>query len=534
MFRDWLMIGLGALALLALGYWLGWRSLKVKLLQYQRLLEEERVKQKELRQEFERQGQKWQESEKLLRRQLEEECKRQEEQRRTLEQQERRWQEAERRLKHREEKLEQLEARLIRREERLEEKARELQHHEAMLGQDMERISQLIAQGEELLASERRRVEELAGLTQEQARQEIMRQVREEAEHFFAKQIREVKQRAEEAMEREARKIIATAIQRYAADEVEHSTVSFVPLPDSDFKGRIIGRDGRNIRTFEALTGVDVLVDDTPDAVALSCFNPIRREIARLAMHKLIEDGRIHPTQIKKQVEAAQERIAQTIREEGERAVFEVGLDGIHPELVKLLGRLKFRTSYGQNQLQHSLEVAFIAGALASELGMDPKPAKRAGLLHDIGKAVDHKVEGPHSLISAELAWRYHESEEIVHAIAAHNEEVEPQSVLAVLIQAADTLSAARPGARQETFEAYIQRLTALEELCRSFPGVEEAYAVQAGREVRIMVKPDEVNDDLAAKLSYEIARTIEEELDYPGEIKVHVIRTVQFSERAR
>jgi ribonuclease Y len=251
-------------------------------------------------------------------------------------------------------------------------------------------------------------------------------------------------------------------------------------------------------------------------------------------MQKLVEDGRIHPAQIKKQVDQAKELVEKQILEEGQRAVFEAGLDGVHPELVKLLGRLKFRTSYGQNQLQHSLEVCFLAGMLASELGLDPLPAKRAGLLHDIGKAVDHKVEGSHSLISAELAWRYRESEEIVHAIAAHNEEIEAQSVLAVLIQAADTLSAARPGARQETFEAYIQRLAALEELCRSFPGVDEAYAIQAGREVRVMVSPEEVSDDLAAKLSYELARTIEEELDYPGEIKVHVIRSVQFTERAR
>jgi len=525
---------LAVLAFLILGYWIGNRRSARRWAEDRRRLEEERAKQEELRRAQQEQQKRDQEAEARLRRQLEEERSKHEELRRRWEQQEKRWQEAERRLRHREEKLEQLEARVLRREERLEQKAIELQRIESSLAEDRERLTQLISQGEALLTGERQRLEELANLTQDQAREELMRRISEEAEHFFAKKIRELKERAEQTAEREARKIVATAIQRYAAEEVELSTVSLVPLPDNDFKGRVIGREGRNIRAFEALTGVDVLVDDTPDTVVLSCFSPIRREIARLALQKLVEDGRIHPAQIKKQVEQARERVAQRIKEEGEQAVLEAGLDGVHPELMKLLGRLRFRTSYGQNQLQHSLEVAFIAGALASELGLDPKPAKRAGLLHDIGKAVDHKVEGSHSLISAELAWRYHESEEIVHAIAAHNEEVEPQSVLAVLIQAADTLSAARPGARQETFEAYVQRLTALEELCHSFPGVEEAYAIQAGREVRVMVKPEEITDDLAAKLSFEIARTIEEELDYPGEIKVQVIRSVQFTERAR
>jgi ribonuclease Y len=531
----WLVAAaLAAGVALAVGYWIGNRRLARRWAEDRRRAEQELKEQDEKRQAYEQQLKRSQESEAQLRRQLEEERRKHEELRRAWEQQEKRWQEGERRLRHREEKLEQLEARVLRREERLEQKSVELQRIESTLAEDRDRLSQLVTQGEALLAGERRRLEELAHLTQEQAREELMKRVSEEAEHFFAKKIREIKERAEEAAEHEARKIIATAIQRYSADEVELSTVSLVPLPDNEFKGRVIGREGRNIRTFEALTGVDVLVDDTPDTVVLSCFSPIRREIARLALQKLVEDGRIHPAQIKKQVEQARERVAQRIKEEGERAVLEVGLDGVHPELVKLLGRLKFRTSYGQNQLQHSLEVAFIAGALAQEVQLDPKPAYRAGLLHDIGKAVDHKVEGSHSLISAELAWRYHESEEIVHAIAAHNEEVEPQSVLAVLIQAADTLSAARPGARQETFEAYVQRLTALEELCHAFPGVEEAYAIQAGREVRVMVKPEEVSDDLAAKLSFEIARTIEEELDYPGEIKVQVIRSVQFTERAR
>ncbi|MFQ6118126.1 MAG: ribonuclease Y, partial [Candidatus Bipolaricaulia bacterium] len=324
------------------------------------------------------------------------------------------------------------------------------------------------------------------------------------------------------------------AIQRYAAEEVEEATVSSVPLPNDDYKGRIIGREGRNIRTFEALTGVEVLVDDTPDTVVLSSFNPIRRGIARTAMERLIEDGRIHPAHIKKQVEWAEQRMIEHVRELGQKAIFELGLDNIHPELGMLIGRLNYRTSYGQNQLQHSMEVAYISGMLADELGLDPKPAKRAGVLHDIGKAVDHKVEGSHSLISADLARRYGEPEPIVHAIAAHNGEVEPQTVLAILLQAADALSAARPGARQETFETYIQRLEELEEICTSFPGVEEAYAIQAGREVRVVVKPEEVDDELAEQLSYNIARTIEEEMDYPGEIKVNVIRETQFIQLAK
>ena len=531
---GWLVGALLALAAGAVGYFLGRHGFVRELEEARREAKEARSEQERLRQLQQEKERRWQETERRLRSREAEARAKQEEARRAYEDLERRWQEAEGRLKQREEKLEQIEARILRREERLEQKATELQRMEKALAADRERLADLIAQGEAILESERQRLEELAGLTQEEAREELMRRVSEEAERFYAKKIREIQERAEQEAERKARVILATAIQRYAAEEIERATVSLVPLPDNEFKGRIIGREGRNIRTFEALTGVDVLVDDTPDTVVLSCFNPVRREIARIAMQNLVEDGRIHPAQIKKQVDQAKELVEKAIKEAGERAVFEAGLEGIHPELVKLLGRLKFRTSYGQNQLQHSLEVCFLAGMLAAELGLDPTPAKRAGLLHDIGKAVDHKVEGSHSLISAELAWRYGEAEEIVHAIAAHNEEVEAQSVLAVLIQAADTLSAARPGARQETFEAYIQRLQALEDLCRSFPGVEEAYAVQAGREVRVMVKPEEVSDDLAAKLSYEIARTIEEELDYPGEIKVHVIRSVEFVERAR
>lgn len=534
---DMLAIGAGIVAAIiaaGAGFAFGRSRVKSRLDVVERQLSETERKSKDVESSFEDGKKRWSETEKRLQSQLREEQSRQEQALKRVKEQESRIQQEEGRIKNRDEKLEQMEMRVIKREERLEKKSNELQRVEKSLREDVDKVNQLMAQGESLLAQERRRLEEIAGLTRDQAQERLLQRVKEESERFFAKKVREIKDQHERDAEREARKIIASAIQRYSADEVELSTVSLVPLPDNDFKGRVIGREGRNIRTFEALTGVDVLVDDTPDTVVLSCFNPVRREVARLAMHRLVEDGRIHPAQINKQVDQARENVSERIKEEGEKAVFELGLDNVHPELAKMLGRLKFRTSYGQNQLQHSLEVAFIAGALASELGMDPKPAKRAGILHDIGKAVDHKVEGSHSLISAELAWRYHETEEIVHAIAAHNEEVQPNSVLAVLIQAADTLSAARPGARQETFEAYIQRLSALEDLCRTFKGVQEAFAIQAGREVRVAVKPDDVNDDLAAMLSYEIARSIEEELDYPGEIKVQVIRSVQFTERAR
>ncbi len=432
-------------------------------------------------------------------------------------------------LKKREEKLETLESRVLKREERLEEKREQLEQLEGALKEDMGRVAALAERGEKLLAEEQESLERIAGLSREEAKEELLHLLESEAERLFAKRLKRQQEGLEAEAEQEARKIIATAIQRYAPEEVEETTVSSVPLPNDDYKGRIIGREGRNIRTFEALTGVEVLVDDTPDTVVLSSFNPIRRQIARVAMERLIEDGRIHPAHIKKQVERAQQRMIEHIRELGQKGIFELGVDNIHPELVMLIGRLNYRTSYGQNQLQHSMEVAYISGMLAAELGLDPKTAKRAGILHDIGKAVDHKVEGSHSLISADLVRRYGESEPIVHAIAAHNGEVEPQTILAILLQAADALSAARPGARQETFEAYIQRLQELEEICTSFPGVQEAYAIQAGREVRVIVKPEEVDDELAAKLSYDIARTIEEEISYPGEIKVNVVRETQF-----
>jgi len=505
----WLIVG-GILAIL-LGYWLGRAHLARQLAREERraaeIIAAAREEAEHLRQEALLKGQ-----EELQRRHAELESE----------------------LKRREEKLELLEARVLKREERLEEKGDQLERLEGTLKEEMGRVAGLAERGEQLLAEEQESLERIAGLSREEAREELLHLLESEAERLFAKHLRRRREQLEAKAEQEARKIIATAIQRYAAEEIEETTVSSVPLPNDGYKGRIIGREGRNIRTFEALTGVEVLVDDTPDTVVLSSFNPIRREIARLAMEKLIEDGRIHPAHIKKQVERAGQRMIEHIRELGQKAIFELGIDNIHPELVMLIGRLNYRTSYGQNQLQHSLEVAHIAGMIAAELGLDPKPAKRAGILHDIGKAVDHKVEGSHSLISADLARRYGESEAIIHAIAAHNGEVEPQTVLAILLQAADALSAARPGARQETFETYIQRLQELEEICTSFPGVEEAYAIQAGREVRVIVKPAEVDDELAAKLSYDIARTIEEEMRYPGEIRVNVIRETQFIQMAK
>ncbi len=441
------------------------------------------------------------------------------------------------RVKRSEEKLEKTESRILKKEERLEQKGQELIRAEKSLRDDQRVLSEMITQGTSLLQGEQKRLEELSGLTAEEAKELLLKRIEEESERFFAKRLRQIRDKMEEDAEREARKIIATVIQKYAPEEVESTTVSLVTLPNEDYKGRVIGKEGRNIRSFEALTGVEVLVDDTPGTVVLSSFNPIRREIAKQAMERLIEDGRIHPAQIKKQVDKAKEKVSERVKEEGRKAVQEAGIEALHPNLVELVGRLGFRTSYGQNQLKHSLEVTYIAGAIAAELGLDAnqqKLAKRAAILHDVGKAVDHKVEGSHSLISADIAKRYGENDEVIHAIAAHNEEVPACTMLAVILQAADAISAARPGARQETFEAYVQRLQGLETICHSFPGVEEAFAIQAGREVRVMVKPDQVDDDMAAKLSYDIARTIEEKMAYPGEIKVHVVRSTQFVESAK
>jgi ribonuclease Y len=439
----------------------------------------------------------------------------------------------EERLRRREQELSAAEERLLVRENRLRKRESQVESLEELLRQQEAEVRRLLEKGHALLEEEERLLQRLSGFTREEAKEYLLKLVEADAEKHFAQRVAAVEQRYRQEAERLAKEILATAVQRYAAEYAEENTVSTVPLPSEEFKGRIIGREGRNIRTFEALTGVDVLVDDTPDVVVLSSFNPLRREIARLAMEKLIEDGRIHPARIEEKVRRAKERIEEIIREHGERAAFEVGIE-LSRELVMLLGRLHFRTSYGQNQLQHSLEVSYLARLIAEELGLDSSLAKRAGLLHDVGKALDQDVEGSHALIGADLARRYGERPLIVNAIAAHHEEADPVSVVAAIVQAADTLSAARPGARRETYERYIQRLRELEDLCRAYPEVAEAYALQAGREVRVVVRPERTTDEMASKLAYDIARQIEEQLQYPGEIKVTVIRQVQYIETAR
>ncbi len=439
----------------------------------------------------------------------------------------------EERLRKKEAELAQLEERLRQREDRLASKAQHLEAIEASIRQDEAEVIHLLETGRQLLVEERALLERLTGLTEEEAKEYLLKLVEAESERYFARKINEVERRTSQEAERRARRILANAVQRYALDYAEEATITTVPLPNDEYKGRIIGRDGRNIRAFEALTGIEVLVDDTPEAVVLSSFHPVRREVARVALEKLLEDGRIHPARIEEMVRKAKDRVEEAILEAGEKAAFEVGVD-LPRDLVQLLGRLHFRTSYGQNQLQHALEVSFLARLLAEEIGIDPKPAKRAGLLHDIGKAVDHDVEGPHALIGADLARRAGEPWPIVNAIAAHHGQAEPATVTAVLIQAADTLSAARPGARQETYERYCQRLEELEKLASAYPLVKEAYAIQAGREVRVIVRPEKTTDDMAAKLAYDIARRIEEQVQYPGEIKVTVIRQAQFVDTAR
>jgi len=441
--------------------------------------------------------------------------------------------ELEKRAKRREEEFARMEERILQREDRLGKKSNYLEQIEDSLRKDEEELEHLKESGSRLLADGKRRLEQIAGWSQQEARDHLLKLVETDSQRFFSRKVEEVERRTKEEAEQRAARILATAVQRYAAEYVEEQTVSSVPIPSEEFKGRIIGREGRNIKTFEALTGVELLVDDTPEMVVLSCFHPLRREVARMSLTRLIEDGRIHPAQIEEKVQRAKARLAERIKEEGKKAAFDLGID-VHPELATLLGRLKYRTSYGQNQLAHSIEVSWIAKMLADELGIDAVAAKRAGLLHDIGKAVDHEVDGPHALIGSDLARRYGESRVVVHAIAAHHEDIDLTTALDVLIQAADTLSAARPGARQETFERYIKRLKELEDLCRSFPAVQEAYALQAGREVRVMVQPDRANDDMAAKLAYDIARAIEGELSYPGEIKVNVIRQTKFTENAK
>ncbi|QTE72708.1 ribonuclease Y [Aristaeella hokkaidonensis] len=442
--------------------------------------------------------------------------------------------ENEREIRERRNEIQKNERRLIQREETLDKKASNLETREETLNNKLADLTKKETELEELKAKQLTELERIAGLDREAAKQLVIDRVQKEAFHDAAAQVREIETQAKEEGEKKARNIIAMAIQKCAADHVAETTVSVINLPNDDMKGRIIGREGRNIRALETATGVDLIIDDTPEAVIVSAFDPVRREVARIAVEKLIMDGRIHPARIEEMVEKARKEVDNQIREAGENAVFETNQHGIHHELVKLLGRLRYRTSYGQNVLKHSIEVSHLAGLMAAELGADVQLAKRAGLLHDIGKAVDHESEGTHVTLGAELARKYHENADVVHCIMAHHNDVEPQTVEAVLVQAADAISAARPGARRESLENYIKRLEKLEEIANSFSGVDKCYAIQSGREVRIMVKPEDVNDDGIKVLAKEIAKRIEEQMEYPGQIRVNVIRETRSTEFAK
>ena len=440
----------------------------------------------------------------------------------------------EKEVKERRADLQKQERRLQQKEENIDRKTDAIEKKEEALAEKHDALLKEQDEIKLIKRSQTEMLERISDFTADQAKAYLIQQVESEVTHETAMKIKEIEARAKDEADQRAREIVATAIQRCAADHVAEITVSVVPLPNDEMKGRIIGREGRNIRTLETLTGADLIIDDTPEAITVSCFEPVRREVARLALEKLIADGRIHPTHIEEMVEKARREVDAVIRSEGERAVLETGVRGVHPELQKLLGRLHYRTSYGQNVLQHSIEVSHIAGMMAAELGADVAAAKRAGLLHDIGKAVDHEMEGTHIQLGVEFCRKYKEKEDIIHAIQAHHGDVECKTLVACLVQAADAVSAARPGARRENLENYIKRLEKLEEITSDYPGVEKSYAIQAGREVRVMVKPEQVSEDQMVILAHDLARRIESELEYPGQIKVHVLRETKVVEYAK
>ena len=442
--------------------------------------------------------------------------------------------ESEKELADRRKEVQRRERRMQQKEEAIDRKMESLEHKEENIADMKQQAEALLAEAEGIKANQYEALERISGLSIEQAKDFLLKKLENELVHEKAAKIMEIEQQTREDAEKTAREIITLAIQRCAADHVAEATISVVPLPNDEMKGRIIGREGRNIRTIETMTGVDLIIDDTPEAITISCFEPVRREIARVALEKLIADGRIHPTRIEEMIEKARREVDATIKQEGERAVIEADVNGIHPEIVKLLGRMRYRTSYGQNVLNHSLEVAFLSGMMASELGLDPALARRAGLLHDIGKALDHETEGTHVELGLEVAHKYKEHEVVIDAIQSHHGDVEPLTIIACLVQAADAVSAARPGARRENLENYIKRLEKLENVASSFEGVERCYAIQAGREIRIMVTPEIIDDDNMVLLARNICKKIESDLEYPGQIKVNMVRESRAIEYAR
>ena len=442
--------------------------------------------------------------------------------------------EFERESKERRKEMNRQESRIQQKEEALDKKSENLEKKDEILNQKIKEAEALKAETEKVKSAQLEILERISGLSVEEAKEYLLKNIEVEVRHEAAIMIKDIETQAKEEADKKAKNIISLAIQKCAADHVAETTVSVVSLPNDEMKGRIIGREGRNIRTLETLTGIDLIIDDTPEAVILSCFDPIKREIAKMSLEKLIVDGRIHPARIEETVEKSRKELDNIIKQEGEQATFETGVHGLHPELIKLLGRMKYRTSYGQNVLKHSTEVAHLAGIMAAELGVDIKTAKRAGLLHDIGKSIDHEIEGSHVDIGVDIAKKYHESQEVIHAIASHHGDVEANTVIACIVQACDAISAARPGARRENLETYIKRLERLEEIANSFNGVEKSFAVQAGREVRIMVKPEDVKEEDTALLAREIVKKIESELEYPGQIKINVIRETRSVDYAK